>query len=132
MFVLQNELASGGLILHWLPRTRQGVNLGPSPTHTRNINLVLKNLHKGCVSPQFQSQYLMISLRNCEARWACCQRSVSMAKLSGLVAATQAPSLEYHDESMNPLEQVSQTGTVPTSVSESTAPTRLSLDYNNG
>jgi hypothetical protein len=36
----------------WSPCTRLGLNLGPSPTHAKNVYLVL-NLMTGCVSPQY-------------------------------------------------------------------------------
>jgi hypothetical protein len=53
MYVLQNASASGKLLLRWSPCTRLGLNLGPSPTHARNVYLVL-NLMTRCVSPQYQ------------------------------------------------------------------------------
>ncbi|KAL7478239.1 hypothetical protein ACHAW6_004009, partial [Cyclotella cf. meneghiniana] len=40
----------------WSPRARLGLNLGPSPNHARNVNLIL-NLDTGLVSPQFHCQY---------------------------------------------------------------------------
>jgi hypothetical protein len=52
VFVLQNELALGKLLPRWSPRARLGLNLGPSPTHARNVYLVLILL-TGCVSPQY-------------------------------------------------------------------------------
>ncbi len=52
VFALQNALASGKLLPRWSPCTRLGLNLGPSPTHARNVYLVL-NLMTGCVSPQY-------------------------------------------------------------------------------
>jgi hypothetical protein len=48
VFALQNALASGKLLPRWSPC----INLGPSPTHARNVYLVL-NLKTGCVSPQY-------------------------------------------------------------------------------
>ena len=51
-FALDNALASGNSLPRWLPRARLGLNLGPSPTHARNVYLVL-NLMTGCVSPQY-------------------------------------------------------------------------------
>jgi hypothetical protein len=56
VFALQNALASGKLLPRWCPRTRLGLNLGPSPTHTRNIYLLL-NLMTGCVSPQYHCRF---------------------------------------------------------------------------
>lgn len=56
VFALQNSLASGGRIPKWSPRARLGLNLGPSPSHARNVNLVL-NLTTGLVSPQYHVTY---------------------------------------------------------------------------
>jgi hypothetical protein len=52
VFALQKALALGKLLPRWSPRARLGLNLGPSPTHARNVYLVL-NLMTGCVSPQY-------------------------------------------------------------------------------
>jgi hypothetical protein len=52
VFALQNALASGRLLPRWSPCARLGLNLGPSPTHARNVYLVL-NLMTRCVSPQY-------------------------------------------------------------------------------
>jgi len=101
VFTLQNELASGGSIPHWSPRTCLGVNLGLSSSHVRNVNLVL-NLHTGCVSPQFHCRFddFFETVKHGGP-----DVSVPSAwqQLSGLVTATQAPSLEFHNESVNPL-----------------------------
>jgi hypothetical protein len=56
VFTLQNALASGKSLPRWSPRARLGLNLGPSPTHARNVYLVL-NLMTGCVSPQYPCQF---------------------------------------------------------------------------
>ena len=40
----------------WTPRCRLGINLGPSPSHARNVSLVL-NPDTGCVSPQFHCRF---------------------------------------------------------------------------
>ena len=56
VFALQNTLAAGITIPKWSPRSRLGLNLGPSPNHARNINLVL-NLNTGLISPQFHCRY---------------------------------------------------------------------------
>ncbi len=56
VFVLENNLAAGNPILHWSPYAHLGVNLGPSPLHTRNVYLVL-NLHTGCVSLQYHCRF---------------------------------------------------------------------------
>jgi hypothetical protein len=48
VFALENNLAAGSSIPHWSPHAHLGVNLGSSPSHARNVYLVL-NLHTGCV-----------------------------------------------------------------------------------
>lgn len=53
VYVLNNTLQSGKCsIPNWDPRARLGINMVPSPHHTRSANLVL-NLTLGLVSPQF-------------------------------------------------------------------------------
>lgn len=56
VFALQNSLAAGNTIPKWSPRWRLGLNLGPSPNHAQNVNLIL-NLNTGLVSPQFHCRY---------------------------------------------------------------------------
>ncbi len=56
VFALQNALASGSQLPRWSPRTRLGLNLGPSPMHARNVYLIL-NLITGCVSPQYHCHF---------------------------------------------------------------------------
>jgi hypothetical protein len=56
VFALDNALASGNSLPRWWPRARLGLNLGPSPTHARNVYLVL-NLMTGCVSPQYHCRF---------------------------------------------------------------------------
>ena len=51
VFALQTELAAGNKLPKWSPRARIGMNLGQSPTHARNLCLIL-NLETGLVSPQ--------------------------------------------------------------------------------
>jgi hypothetical protein len=52
VFALNNALASNKAVPRWDPRARLGLNLEPSPTHARNVHLVL-SLMTGLVSPQF-------------------------------------------------------------------------------
>jgi hypothetical protein len=52
VFALKNALAKGKLLPRWSPRARLGLNLGSSPTHTRNVYLVLNSMTR-CVSPQY-------------------------------------------------------------------------------
>jgi hypothetical protein len=56
MFALQNDLAAGNIIPKWSPRSRLGLNLGPSPSHTWTVNLEL-NLSSGLVLPQLHCCY---------------------------------------------------------------------------
>jgi hypothetical protein len=56
VFALNNSLASSKSIPRWEPRARLGLNLGPSPTHARNVHLVL-SLTTGLVSPQFHVRF---------------------------------------------------------------------------
>ncbi|KAL7476664.1 hypothetical protein ACHAW6_004497, partial [Cyclotella cf. meneghiniana] len=51
-----NSLAADNTIPKWSPRSCLGLNLGPSPNHTWNVNLVL-NLNTELVSPQFHCRY---------------------------------------------------------------------------
>jgi hypothetical protein len=52
VFALQNVLAAGHSIPQWNPRACIELNLGPNPTHARNVHLVL-SLTTDLVSPQF-------------------------------------------------------------------------------
>ncbi len=56
VFALENDNAAGSPIPHWSPLTRLRVNLSSSPSHARNVSLVL-NLHMGCVSPQYHCHF---------------------------------------------------------------------------
>ncbi len=56
VFDLQNVLAPRSQLPRWSPRTRLGLNLGPSPMHARNAYLIL-NLVTGCVSPQYHCRF---------------------------------------------------------------------------
>jgi hypothetical protein len=56
VFALDNAPASGNSLPRWSPHARLGLNLGPSPTHARNVYLVL-NLITGGVSPQYHCQF---------------------------------------------------------------------------
>jgi hypothetical protein len=56
VFALDNALVSGNSLPRWSPHARLGLNLGPSPTHARNVYLVL-NLITGCVSPQYHCRF---------------------------------------------------------------------------
>ncbi len=96
VFALENDLAAGSPIPHWSPRACLGVNLGSSPSHARNVSLVL-NLHTGCVSPQyhchFDNFFEMVRHGGPDV-------SVPSAwqQLSWLTVVSQTPSMEHHDE----------------------------------
>jgi hypothetical protein len=103
--------------------------LGPSSSHARNINLVL-NLHTGCVSPQFHCIFddFFETVKHGGP-----DVSVPLAwqQLSGLVTATQAPSLEFHNESVNPLTQASQMQAIPIPTGEpASKPTSDQVSFN--
>jgi hypothetical protein len=102
VFALENDLAAGSSIPHWSPRSHLSVNLGSSPSHTRNVYLVL-NLHTGCVSPQYHCRFddFFETVRHGGP-----DISVLTAwqQLSGLTVMTQTPSMEYHDEIPSPSE----------------------------
>jgi hypothetical protein len=93
VFMLENDLAAGNSIPHWPPRARLGFNLGPSPSHARNVYLVL-NLHTGCVSPQYHCRFNNFFETE---KHGGPDVSVPMAwqQLSGLTVMTQTPSMEH-------------------------------------
>jgi hypothetical protein len=72
------------------------VNLGSSPSHARNVPLLL-NLHTGCVSPQYHCCFddFFETVRQGGP-----DVSVSSAweQLSGLTVVSQTPSMDHHDE----------------------------------
>jgi hypothetical protein len=104
VFALENDLAAGRPILHWSPHARLGVNLGSSPSHARNVYLVL-NLHTGCVSPQYHCRFdnFFETVRHGGP-----DVSVPLVwqQLSGLTAMAQTPSMEHHDEVPQPSQRM--------------------------
>jgi hypothetical protein len=114
VFALENDLAAGSSIPHWSPRARLGVNLGSSPSHARNVYLVL-NLHMECVSLQYHCRFnnFFETMRHGG------DVSVALAwqQLSGLTATTQTPSMEHHDEVPQP-SQCMQFGNDPVARSQ--------------
>ena len=56
VYALHGNLMSGSKVPKWSPRACIGLNLGPSPFHARNVNLIL-NLSTGLVSPQYHYKY---------------------------------------------------------------------------
>jgi hypothetical protein len=103
VFALENDLAAGSSFPHWSPRARPGVNLGSSPSHARNVYLVL-NLHTGCVSSQYHCHFNNFFET---VRHGGPDVSVPSAwqQLSGLTAMRQTPSMEHHDEVLQPSQQ---------------------------
>jgi hypothetical protein len=100
VFAPENDLASGSSILHWSPCAHLGINLGSSPSHARNIYLVL-NLHTGCISPQYHCQFddFFEAVRHGGP-----DVSIPMAwqQLSGLTVMMEMPSMEHQDEVPKP------------------------------
>jgi hypothetical protein len=106
-----------------------GVDLGPSSSHARNVNLVL-NLHTGCVSLQFHCRLNDFFETVKHGRPEVIIPS-AWQQLSGLVTATQAPSLEFHDESVNFLTRASRTQAIPIPTGEpSSEPTSDQVSFN--
>ena len=60
VFALQNALAAGGKLPKWSSRARLELNLGPSPNHAWNVNLVL-NLSTSLFSPQYSAPDVVTS-----------------------------------------------------------------------
>ncbi len=56
VFALQDALASGNTLPHWSSRAQLGLNLSPSPSHARNVNLVL-SLTTCLVSPHYHCTF---------------------------------------------------------------------------
>jgi hypothetical protein len=56
VYVLANPLQGGKSLAAWLARAQAGVNLGISPTHARNVALVL-SLKTRVASPQFHVKH---------------------------------------------------------------------------
>jgi hypothetical protein len=104
VFALENDLAAGNSIPHWSPQAHLGVNLGPSPLHTRNVYLVL-NLHTGCVSPQYHCRFdnFFETVKHGGP-----DVSVPMAwqQLCGLYVMTHVPSMENQSDTLNPAQHM--------------------------
>ncbi len=114
MFALENDLAAGSSNPHWSPCTCLGVNLGSSPSHARNVYLVL-NLHTGCVSPQYHCQFNDFFETVRHGGPDICV-STAWQQLSGLTVMMQTPSMEYHDEVPRPSKHM-QFGSNPVALS---------------
>ena len=55
-YVLDEALQQGNIFHKWKERSRVGIYLGRSPSHARNVSLVM-NIRNGLVSPQFHVQH---------------------------------------------------------------------------
>jgi hypothetical protein len=119
VFALQNELSSGKTIPHWSPQARLGINLGPSPSHARNVYLIL-NLHTGCVSPQFHCRFDDFYETVKHGGPDISVPSI-WQQLAGLVTSTQKPSMEFHDELRNQVQSIPHDTVVPSSSSNASA-----------
>ena len=130
VFALQNELSSGKTIPHWSPRARLGINLGPSPSHARNVYLIL-NLHTGCVSPQFHCRFDDFYETVKHGGPDVSVPSI-WQQLAGLVTSTQKPSMEFHDELRNQVHSIPRDTAVPSSSSNASAvPEDIDFFYEN-
>ena len=100
MFALQNALAGGGTLPRWSPRAQLGLNLGPSPSHARNVTLVL-SLTSGLVSPQYHCTY--DDFFN-TTQFASPEMSVASTwqQLAGLTRASYVPTIEQLNPIVNP------------------------------
>jgi hypothetical protein len=104
VFGLENDLAAGSPIPHWSPCACLGVNLGSSPSHARNVYLVL-NLHTGCVSLQYHCRFddFFETVRHSKPDVSI---PTAWQQLSGLTAMMQTPSMEHHNEVPGPSERM--------------------------
>lgn len=127
VFALQNKLSSGGMIPHWSPCARLGINLGPSRAHAHNVYLIL-NLHTGCVFPQFRCRfdnfYKMVKHSGPDVSVPSIWQ-----QLAGPVTATQGPSMEFYDKSWNQFQHVSGNDAVPASSNASAVPDDVFVDF---
>jgi hypothetical protein len=104
VFAFEINLAAGNSILHWSPRARLGINLGPSPLHARNVYLVL-NLHKGCVSPQYHCRFNNF-FEMVKHGGPGVSVLTAWQQLSRLTIMSQTPSMEYHNKAPSPSERM--------------------------
>ena len=127
VFALQNALAGGNTLPRWSPRARLGLNLGPSPSHARNVNLVL-SLTTGLDSPQYHCNF--------DDFFKTVQQNVTEAtssgiwqQLAGLTRATQVPTVEHMATSRNTTIQPQQQLLSPTSATPINEPTKSTNNF---
>ncbi|KAL7477559.1 hypothetical protein ACHAW6_003364 [Cyclotella cf. meneghiniana] len=94
-----NSLAAGNTIPKWSQRSHLGLNLGPSPNYTWNVNLVL-NLNTGLVSPKFHCRYndFFVTTRHSERD---IMTSSNWKQLAGLAKYDGTPTLRDRLSSAN-------------------------------
>ena len=104
---------------HYLPHLCLGLNLGPSPMHTRNVYLVL-NLITKCVSPQYHCCFgnFFETTRHGGpdvSETICWQQLAGLDQTTQILSEKSAPtprSIMYHEtpsEDTIPLEEISVT-----------------------
>ena len=117
VFALQNALASGNTLPRWSPRARLGLNLGPSPSHARNVNLVL-SLTTGLVSPQYHCNFDDF-FETTTHGMSDAPSSGIWQQLAGLTRATQVPTIEQTLTSPARARSTTQPTTAPTDIAVS-------------
>jgi hypothetical protein len=112
VFALQNDLASGKKIPKWSPRARIGLNLGPSPNHARNVNLVL-NLTSWLCSPQYHCRYddFFETVRQSQPDSSASSTSSNWKQLAGLVKYDGTPTSSERIGRSLPTDHVIPIGT---------------------
>jgi hypothetical protein len=98
VFALQNAFALGKLLPRWSPRARLGLKVGSSPTHARNVYLVL-NLMTGCVSPQYHCRFDDFFERTCHSgpdvsNTICWQQLAGLSRVAQILSDLTRPSMQ--------------------------------------
>jgi len=117
VFALQTALASGNTLPRWSPRARLGLNLGPSPSHARNVNLVL-SLTTGLVSPQYHCNFDDF-FETTKDGMSEAPSSGIWQQLAGLTRATQVPTVEHLTTVRTQAQPTLQPTTMPTNTESS-------------
>lgn len=116
MFALHSALASSNSIPRWDARARLGLNLGPSPTHARNVHLVL-SLTTGLVSPQFHCRFDDF-FKTCKYGVPDAGLSSTWQRLAGFLRGNGVPVLHTEDgllDTTNPAQTAPQDTEEPNS-----------------
>ena len=129
VFALQNALASGNTLPRWSPRARLGLNLGQSPLHARNVNLVL-SLSTGLVSPQYHCTFdeFFETTQNSAP-----ETSISSIwqQLAGLVRATGISRLDVSHVQLQPPPADGRTVTFDTQIHDQNDATEFIFEPGN-